>query len=136
MRAPSQGFVGRHYKIGQITSHSERILVADGHLWVLYNRTINSGGINVHPGGYVNPNTAETGGVYALWTAIPGITDMDLYRHSSKKPDRQVKINGFDFWDKGSGTIACNAAFYDGHAETLTSLDQAYHSIWMKNPAP
>jgi prepilin-type N-terminal cleavage/methylation domain-containing protein/prepilin-type processing-associated H-X9-DG protein len=136
MRAPSQGFVGRHYKIGQINNHAERIMVADGHLWVLYNRTINSGGIAAHPGGYINPNTNESGGVYALWTAIGGITDMDLYRHSAKRPTRIVVKNGFNFWDKTDGTVACNAAFYDGHAETITSLDQAYRSIWMKNPAP
>jgi len=137
MRAPSQGFVGRNYKISSINNHAERILVADGHLWVLYNRTITSGGIDAHPGGYVNPNTNETGGVYTLWTAIPGITDMDLYRHSAKRPTRIVKRGaGFDFWDKTDGQIACNAAFFDGHAETLTSLDQVYRDIWMKNPAP
>jgi len=136
MRAPAQGFVGKNYRITSISKAAEHILVADGQLWVLYNRTINSGGIGVHPGGYVNPNTNETGGVYALWTAIPGITDMDVYRHSAKHPTRQVKINGFDFWDKTDGTPACNAAFLDGHAETLISLDQIYNGIWLKNPAP
>jgi prepilin-type processing-associated H-X9-DG protein len=66
------------------------------------------------------------------------MTDMDLYRHSAKKPTRIVKRGAnFDFWDKTEGApIAANAAFMDGHAETITSLDQAYRSIWMKNPAP
>ena len=136
MRAPSQGFVGQHYKMTAVTTHAEHILVADAHLWVLYNRTITSGGIAAHPGGYVTPNTNEPGGVYTLWTAIGGMTDMDLYRHSAKKPTRMVQRNGFNFWDKSDGQIACNAAFFDGHAETLISLDQVYRGIWMKNPAP
>ena len=136
MRSPAQNFVGHHYKMSSCNNHAERILVADGHLWVLYNRTITSGGIDAHPGGYLNPNTNEPGGVYTLWTAIPGMTDMDLYRHSARRPTRIIKRNGFDFWDKADGQIACNAGFFDGHAETLISLDQVYRDIWMKNPAP
>jgi prepilin-type processing-associated H-X9-DG protein len=136
MRSRGNNIIGQYYRMGSVPNAAERVLVADGHLWVLYSRTINSGGIDKHPGGYVSPNVGvDPGGVYALWTAIQGITDFDFYRHSSKRPTGQHQVNGFNFWDK-EGTVACNAGFLDGHAETITSLDQAYRAVFMKGPTP
>jgi prepilin-type N-terminal cleavage/methylation domain-containing protein/prepilin-type processing-associated H-X9-DG protein len=128
MRSVANNVIGKYYRFGSITNPAERVLVADGQLWVLYSRTINTGGINTHPGGYVDPNQ-----VYALFTALEGITDFDFYRHASKRPTGKVQRNGFDFWEK-TGQVAANAAFCDGHAETLTSFEQAYRGVFIRGP--
>jgi prepilin-type processing-associated H-X9-DG protein len=53
--------------------------------------------------------------------------DFDFYRHT-KVP----KVNG-TYFDK-SGNVACNAVYCDGHAETITGIEDAYKAIFMKAP--
>jgi prepilin-type processing-associated H-X9-DG protein len=52
--------------------------------------------------------------------------DYDLYRHAGKPPSA---VNGF--YSK-TGKVACNAVFFDGHAATLTGLEEAYKAIFIK----
>ena len=136
MRSPEQNFVGKHYKTTSVSKHAERVMVGDAHLWVLYNRTITSGGIDAHPGAYVTADAGAPGTTFTLNNGQQGMSDFDFYRHSTKKPSKwRVGNGGAHFWEK-EGTVAVNAAFFDGHAETITGFDQAYRAIWMKNPAP
>jgi prepilin-type N-terminal cleavage/methylation domain-containing protein/prepilin-type processing-associated H-X9-DG protein len=136
MRSPEQNFVGKHYKMTSIPQAAERVLVGDSMLWVLYNRTITSGGINAHPGGYVTADAGQPGTTFTLNNGQQGMSDFDFYRHSGKRPTAwHVGNGGAYFWNK-EGTVATNAAFVDGHAETLTGFDQVYRAVWMKDPAP
>ncbi len=101
---------------------------------MLYNRTITSGGINSHPGGYVTADQGQPGSTFTLNNGQQGMSDFDFYRHSTKKPSGWYVGNGGAYFWKKEGNVATNAAFFDGHAETLTSFEQAYRAIFMKGP--
>jgi prepilin-type N-terminal cleavage/methylation domain-containing protein/prepilin-type processing-associated H-X9-DG protein len=115
-------YLGKYYKLGSIRHSTERVLVADTVLWFLNARVSSGGGVAGLPGQPTDPSTTN-----ASTVSTAGLMDYDLYRHT--KPP---KSNGTYF--EKSGTVACNAVFVDGHAETITSLEQAYQGIFLKAP--
>lgn len=120
-------YPGVYYKLGSVQHSADRVLVADSQLWFLNARPA-TGGVNALPGQPVDPNSANASSV-----AIAGLMDYDLHRHA-KKPTKVVQKSGKDFFDKAGAKVAVNAVFFDGHAETITGIDKAYHGIFLKNP--
>ena len=100
----------------------ERMMLADAFLWIIDARVSTGSGVSSLPG---QPVDWVNG--YAGKTGQPGQIDYDLYRHT--KPPHAT--NGF--YDK-SGKVACNAAFFDGHAATLSGIGEAYKAIFIKAP--
>ena len=119
----SSVYLGKYYKLGSITSAAERMMVADAFLWIIDARVSSGSGVNSLPG---EPVDWKTG--YAGMTGQAGQMDYDLYRHAGKLP----RSNGV-FYDK-TGKVACNAVFFDGHAATLTGIEDAYKAIFIKAP--
>jgi prepilin-type N-terminal cleavage/methylation domain-containing protein/prepilin-type processing-associated H-X9-DG protein len=115
-------YPGKYYKLGSIRYGAERVLVADSLLWFLNARISSGGGVNSLPGQPVNPSTTN-----ASSTSTPGLMDFDFYRHSKVPPAAGT------YFQK-TGTVACNAVYCDGHAETITSLEQGYKGIFMREP--
>jgi prepilin-type processing-associated H-X9-DG protein len=104
---------------------SERVLVADAVLWFLNARpTAGNVGIAGLPGQAMNPSTTNASAV-----STPGIMDFDLFRHS-KVPTE----NDGTYYKFAGATVACNAVYFDGHADTINSAEQAYRGIFMKAP--
>lgn len=116
-------YPGHYYKLGSVTSGAERMMLADAFLWIIDARVSSGGGVSALPG---EPVDWVNG--YAGKTGQAGQIDYDLYRHAGKPPH---VTNGF--YDK-TGKVACNAAFFDGHASTLSGIDEAYKAIFMKAP--
>ena len=82
------------------------------------------GGVAGLPG---QPMNATTTNASTVTTA--GIMDYDLFRHS-KVPNQ----NDGTYHKFTGATVAANAVYFDGHAETITSAEQAYKGIFMKAP--
>jgi prepilin-type N-terminal cleavage/methylation domain-containing protein/prepilin-type processing-associated H-X9-DG protein len=116
-------YPGHYYKLGSVTSGAERMMLADAFLWIIDARASSGGGVASLPG---QPVDWVAG--YAGKTGQPGQIDYDLYRHAGKPPH---VTNGF--YDK-SGKTACNVAFFDGHAATLTGIEEAYKAIFIRAP--
>jgi prepilin-type N-terminal cleavage/methylation domain-containing protein/prepilin-type processing-associated H-X9-DG protein len=119
----TQYYPGKQYKLGSITSAAERMMVADAFLWIIDARQSSGGGVASLPG---QPVDWKSG--YAGMTGQAGQMDYDLYRHAGKPPSA---VGGF--YSK-SGKIACNVVFFDGHAATLSGIEEAYKAIFIKAP--
>lgn len=120
-------YPGVYYKLGSIKHASERVLVADSQLWFLNARPVSGGAGNL-PGQPVDPNA-----INASNNSMGGLMDFDLHRHA-KKPSKMVTKSGGTFFDKVGAKVAVNAVFFDGHAETITGIENAYHGIFLKKP--
>ncbi|MDB5322044.1 MAG: N-terminal cleavage protein [Phycisphaerales bacterium] len=116
-------YLGRYYKLGSISSSSERMMIADAFLWIVDARASSGSGTASLPG---QPVDWVNG--YAGKTGQAGQMDYDLYRHAGKPPS---VVGGF--YSK-TGKVACNAVFFDGHAATLNGIDEAYKAILIKAP--
>ena len=116
-------YVGRYYKLGAVTSASDRMMVADAFLWILDARPSSGTGVASLPGQPVDWKNN-----YAGMTGQAGQMDYDLYRHVGKLPPAPG-----GFYDK-SGKVACNAVFFDGHAATISGVEEAYKAIFIKAP--
>jgi prepilin-type N-terminal cleavage/methylation domain-containing protein/prepilin-type processing-associated H-X9-DG protein len=120
-------YPGKYYSFGSVKMSAERVMVADSLLWFL-NAYPSTGNVGVTglPGQGVNPSTHNT----ALITNVPGLMDYDMFRHT-KVPTSNSDGTYYKF---GSAAVGTNAVFFDGHAETMTSAEQAYKGIFMKAP--
>jgi len=119
-------YPGKYYSFGSVRMGSERVLVGDSVIWFL-NANASAGNVGEAglPGQPMNPSTLSA----AVTRTPKGLMDFDMFRHGTVSNETDGTYRKFS-----SGKIACNAVFYDGHAETITSPGQAYHSIFMKNP--
>lgn len=121
-------YPGTYYRAGSIRYATDRVLVADAMLWHLNARPV-TGGVNNLPGQYLDPNQ-----VNASSSSMAGLMDYDLYRHAGK-PKGTVDKGGFAFFEQKPGNkVAVNAVFHDGHAETMSSIEQAYRGIFLRAP--
>jgi prepilin-type processing-associated H-X9-DG protein len=59
----------------------------------------------------------------------PGATNIDYYRHG-----KYPRINVDRFETKGSGKVAVNVLFADGHCSTLQGMAEGYKAIRMRYP--
>jgi prepilin-type N-terminal cleavage/methylation domain-containing protein/prepilin-type processing-associated H-X9-DG protein len=116
-------YLGHYWKLGSITSGSERMMIADAFLWIIDGRASSGSGVASLPG---EPVDWVNG--YAGKSGQAGQIDYDLYRHAGKPPH---VTNGY--YDK-SGKVACNAVFFDGHAATLSGIEEAYKAIFIRAP--
>jgi len=114
-------YEGHYYKLSGVRYSAERIMVADSQLWILDARQSTSGGAAALPGqptDVVVNNAGKTGQA--------GLMDLDFYRHVK----RPTPTGAF----YKTGKIACNAVYFDGHADTITSLEQGYRGIFIQSP--
>jgi prepilin-type N-terminal cleavage/methylation domain-containing protein/prepilin-type processing-associated H-X9-DG protein len=120
---PPTGNPSLTYRLASVRYPAERALAADSLLWLLDARPVAAGaGINALPGQPVDQIANNSGK-----TGQAGLMDYDFYRHT-KRP----AANG-DFLVK-SGKVACNIVYFDGHAATITGLDEGYRAIFIKAP--
>jgi prepilin-type N-terminal cleavage/methylation domain-containing protein/prepilin-type processing-associated H-X9-DG protein len=112
----SPAVVGRFFKATQWSKPDKRALLADCRYWIL---EVDDPGSTKVPEALVN--------------AFPNAS-YDFYRHG-KYP--RVKGSGtaatFD-GSGGTGKVAFNVLFCDGHAVTLTSREDGYRAVRMKFP--
>jgi prepilin-type N-terminal cleavage/methylation domain-containing protein/prepilin-type processing-associated H-X9-DG protein len=126
---PSVVYPGHYYKFGSVTNGTERVLVADAMLWFLNARPSSGGGVSSLPGAYADGNA-----INASSSSMAGLMDYAFYRHA-KTPTKIVNKSGANFIEfQNNSKTACNAVFFDGHADTLDSALRAYRGIFLKDP--
>jgi prepilin-type N-terminal cleavage/methylation domain-containing protein len=121
-------YPGKYYSFGSVRMGAERVLVADSVIWFLNaNATAGNVGEAGLPGQTIDPSSST--GTAAVTRAPKGMMDYDMFRHGTISGVTDGTYRKFS-----SGKIACNAVYYDGHAETITSPGQAYRGIFLKGP--
>jgi prepilin-type processing-associated H-X9-DG protein len=115
-------YLGHYYKLGTVRFSAERVMVADSQIWILDANPSTGGGEAGLPGQPVSVTTMNAGNS----PNTAGLMDYDLYRHV-KRPTATGSFY------KG-GKMACNAVYFDGHADTIASLGQAYRGIFIQSP--
>jgi prepilin-type N-terminal cleavage/methylation domain-containing protein len=112
-------YEGHYYKLGSVRFSSDRVMVADSQLWILDARQQTGGGPGALPGQPIDVVVNNAGK-----TGQAGLMDYDFYRHAK----RPTATGAF----YKTGAIACNAIYFDGHADTITSLDMGYRGIFIQ----
>jgi prepilin-type N-terminal cleavage/methylation domain-containing protein/prepilin-type processing-associated H-X9-DG protein len=119
-------YPGKYYSFGSVRMGAERVLVADSVIWFLNaNATAGNVGEDALPGQPLNPSTLSA----AVTRTPKGLMDFDMFRHGKISDKDDGTYRKF-----ANGKVACNAVYFDGHAETITGPGQAYRSIFMKAP--
>ncbi|HZZ41809.1 MAG TPA: prepilin-type N-terminal cleavage/methylation domain-containing protein [Tepidisphaeraceae bacterium] len=106
---------------------SERCLVTEGLLWLMYINPRITPATAVQPQGILAPSSRT-----ALYTgnSAAGTLNVDRYRHS-RYP---VKMSG-DYYNDPAAPQAFNMLFADGHVSLLTDIKRAFDAITMR-PMP
>jgi prepilin-type N-terminal cleavage/methylation domain-containing protein/prepilin-type processing-associated H-X9-DG protein len=115
----SGSYPGKWYKQTQWTKPSERMLVADSILWLF---TLSP----IAPGGSIAAQEIGKGGSSA---PSPGGNKFDRYRHGT-----YPSIETATQFSKRGGKVAYNVLFCDGHAATLTTIEEGYKAVRMIAP--
>ncbi len=115
------GSTGKYYRRNDITAQSDRLLVADTNLWLIGMKITDAAGTLTPQYVYLS--------VAAEDSASPaGATNLDCYRHG-----KYPSANGTRYAAKG-GRPSFNVLFADGHASTLSSVQEGYKAIRMRYP--